>query len=167
MTCSGARELIPLAAGGDLAPERATEVRDHAAGCADCAAELEKFEQGRELVRGLRAPELSREQAREMWAGIRREVPMSPREAKFGALALLKLAGVLLVGACVGYTAYGISSVAAPLESAPLAEAPGKLVPILPVSTIERPPAVSPSMIEEIYRLRLYVAELERRLGQK
>jgi anti-sigma factor RsiW len=43
MTCRRVRRLIPLAAGDDLGPRRATAVRAHLAACPACRGELETF----------------------------------------------------------------------------------------------------------------------------
>jgi anti-sigma factor RsiW len=113
MTCNSARELIPLYVGSDLSEERLTQVRDHLAQCGDCARELEKFESCRELVAELAvAPELSKSDVNEMWSAIRQEIAVAPASkiVRFGPVLFAKLAAVIVIGICVGYSAYGVAS---------------------------------------------------------
>jgi len=44
MTCRDFRQDLALAAAGSLGAERVSEVREHCAGCATCAAQLEQFQ---------------------------------------------------------------------------------------------------------------------------
>jgi hypothetical protein len=135
MTCNGARELIPLFVGGDLTEVRMDEVREHLAQCADCSGELKKFEECRELIAEINAPELSRSQVHQMWSAIRSEIGVAPevKVIRFSPAALLKIAAVAIIGISVGYSTYGIVSIFKPSAPAPsmmpMADVPTDLDP--------------------------------------
>ncbi len=112
MTCNSARELLPLYVGADLTDERMAQVREHVAQCADCAREMERFENCRELVSELTAPKLSRAVVNDMWTAIRQEIGVAPepKVLRFSSGLWLKMAAVMLIGVSVGYSVYGVAS---------------------------------------------------------
>ncbi len=136
MTCSAARGLLPLFAGGDLTEGRLEEVRGHLASCADCTRELERFGEARALLEELRDDAaLPKREVRRMWTTVRGEIPLLrvPRRLRF--LATLRYAAIALVGLSIGFSATTLSArLLAPADepAAPVASAPPQ-VPIQPV----------------------------------
>ena len=52
MTCRKIRQLVPLAAGGDLRPRQAAAFRAHVDACPECRRELEAFRKALGAIRG-------------------------------------------------------------------------------------------------------------------
>src|SRR5262249_2969676 len=57
MRCTHAEKLIPLFAGGDLPAREADALRHHLESCANCRQMAAEFEESRDWLRGLAAPQ--------------------------------------------------------------------------------------------------------------
>jgi anti-sigma factor RsiW len=80
-------EVLEELAGGRLDGARAAEVTAHAAGCDDCARELEWLRAERELF-ARRAASAGAPPAQRLWRGIERRIAETPRRSAFSRLAL-------------------------------------------------------------------------------
>ena len=58
MNCRRVEKLIPLFVGNDLDEDDLALVKAHAGYCADCRISIKQYEQSRQWLRGLEAPEL-------------------------------------------------------------------------------------------------------------
>lgn len=120
MTCERIRELLTLAAGGDVEENERIAVESHLSLCADCRRELEEYRGLRGLLSELREGVAPPGTFEKLWTGVRRE---TARRIAASAVRewLLRAAAVLVVGLAVGYVASAATGPGAPPNAEPAA----------------------------------------------
>lgn len=92
MSCEDIRNLALLAACGEAAPAEAASVREHAAKCPACAAEIRALNDGLEILKHVPRETPSRETREALGAMLLREAPVRVAPAfRFWAVAAVAL----------------------------------------------------------------------------
>jgi predicted anti-sigma-YlaC factor YlaD len=108
MTCSTARDLLPLYVGGDLLESRLAETEAHLDSCAPCRAEYEALRRTRELVQEMSVPAIDLAAEQKIWDSIRKDLPVSRRTgvARPRLLSAARYAALWIGGVALGFAAY-------------------------------------------------------------
>lgn len=84
MRCRRARKILPLLAGGDLSPNKASRLERHLSSCPACRAELGELRASLEAVKSEARADTAPAWDESNWAGLTRRIAAEPAPRRLG-----------------------------------------------------------------------------------